>query len=620
MCGICGQLNLDKEKTVSSEAVRRMSSAISHRGPDDSGLFVSGPVGLGFRRLSIIDLSGGHQPMSDAQETVWVVFNGEIYNFRELRRILEASGHVFRTNSDTEVIVHGYKQWGAGVLERLNGMFGLAIWDVKAGQLMLARDRMGIKPLYYKKTKDAIVFASEVRSLLALDGEKPEPDMNGVYLFLRYRYVPSPFTAFKGISKLAPGTRLIVNGPNVKTERWWNSEPKTLPAIKEKDAEAELLELYRESVKRHLVSDVPVGLLLSGGLDSGLLLALMSAHGDSWRTYTVGFQKGFENDEIEAAGKVAGAFGARHESVMLDRERFEKMLPELVKTLEEPVTAASIAPMYHVCARARQDVKVALMGQGPDELFGGYKRHLGLYYGKYWRALPSWMKVLGSAGLSFLPGEAVRRGAYALDTGHRFRRYEQVFSIIPDGFAESLFKPGALPSGAESRVGECWQDLYRLISHADELGGLQALELRSALPDELLLYADKLSMAHGLEIRVPYLDNEIVKFAEKLPASLKIRWFKGKWLHRRVCEKFLPAESLKMRKLGFETPVDSWLTKPGGSMRDNLLDENSLIYSYIRPETVKGLLLEHANKKNDNTKILFSLSVLEEWMRAFIKK
>lgn len=620
MCGICGQINLDKGKAVSSETVCRMSAAISHRGPDDSGQFVSGPVGLGFRRLSIIDLSGGHQPMSDAQGTVWVVFNGEIYNFKELRRILEGRGHVFRTNSDTEVIVHGYKQWGVDVLERLNGMFGLAVWDVKKGQLMLARDRMGIKPLYYKKTKDSIVFASEIRSLLALDDEKPEPDMNGVYLFLRYRYVPSPFTAFKGISKLAPGTRLIANSALVKTERWWNFEPRTIAAIKEKDAEAELLELYKESVKRHLISDVPVGLLLSGGLDSGLLLALMRSHGDSWRTYTAGFHKGFENDEVEAAGKVADAFGAQHTAVRLDRERFEKMLPELVKTLEEPVTAASIVPMYHVCARARQDVKVALMGQGPDELFGGYKRHLGLHYGKYWRALPPWMRALSSSGLSFLPGEAVRRGVYALAAAERFRRYEQVFSIIPDSLAKYLFEPGALPSGAENRVGDCWRDLYQLMSHTDELGGLQALELRSALPDELLLYADKLSMAHGLEIRVPYLDYEIVKFAEQLPASLKIRRFKGKWLHRRVCEKFLPASSLKMKKLGFETPVDSWLTRPDGNMRENLLDENSLIYRYIRPKAVKGLINEHAIKKNDNTKILFSLIVLEEWMRAFVKK
>lgn len=620
MCGICGQINFDSEKPVSPEGVSRMADAIAHRGPDDKGQFVSGPVGLGFRRLSIIDLSGGHQPMSDREGSVWVVFNGEIYNFRELRKVLEGYGHMFRTKSDTEVIVHGYRQWGVDVLERLNGMFGLAIWDAREKQLMLARDRMGIKPLYYRLEQGSLSFASEIRSILAIDGDAPEPDITGMYLFLCYRYTPSPFTVFKGIKKLAPGTRLLIKDGHVKLERWWNSEPKAFePALKEREAEEQLLELYKGAVKRHLISDVPVGLLLSGGLDSGLLLALMKLNGASWRTYTAGFDNGFENDEIDAAAKAASHFGAPHTPVRLGRESFETELPKLIKVLEEPVTASSIVPMYHVCESAKKDVKVALMGQGPDELFGGYKRHLGVHYGRYWRAMPAWLRHLSSAGLSLVPSESIRRGVAALDVPQRFRRYEQAFSIIPETMAADLFRPGVLPSDSFGKIAECWRGLYPLMGWTDELGGMQFLELRSSLPDELLLYADKISMAHGLEIRVPYLDHEIVKFAERLPASLKVRNLRGKWLHRRVCERFLPGEAIRRKKLGFETPVNSWLTEKDGKMGGCLLDESSLIYKYMRFEAVKPLIRAHSEKKADNSKILFSLVVLEEWMRAFLR-
>src|SRR5437763_3773637 len=351
-----------------------MTQTMVHRGPDDQGYFFSGSLGLGFRRLSIIDLAGGHQPMSDAKEKVWVILNGEIYNFKELRAELEQRGHVFRTRSDTEVIIHGYKEWGKEVLNHLNGMFGLAIWDVDRKRLIVARDAMGIKLIYYRVSDGQIAFGSEMRPLLAGSEGKPEVDPVALNLFLRFRYTPSPLTIFQGIRKLAPGTMLVVEDGKCQEERWYNYTPVPFSKPKkEEEAREELLKLYRTAVRRHLLSDVPVGILLSGGLDSGLLLALMNEQGGPWPAYTIGYGETFADDELVDAADTARVLGARHITVQLDRAEFEQSLPHIVESLEEPIATSSIVPMYFVSQRARQDVKVALIGQGPDEMFGGYK-------------------------------------------------------------------------------------------------------------------------------------------------------------------------------------------------------------------------------------------------------
>src|SRR5215831_8108783 len=397
MCGIAGQFNFQRREPVEREMIVWMARSIAHRGPDDEGFFIAGPVGLGFRRLSIIDLTGGHQPMSDAEEGVWVIFNGEIYNYKELRVELRNKGCQFRTNSDTEVIVHGYKEWGTNVFNRLNGMFGLAIWDVPNERLVIGRDAMGIKLIYYKIDNGTLTFGSEIRPILAAQKSRPGVDPIALNLFLRFRYTPSPLTIFQGIRKLAPGTMLVVEKGRSREERWYNFIPTPFSTPKKKEeAASELLELYRGAVKRHLLSDVPVGVLLSGGLDSGLLLALMNEQGGPWPAYTIGYGESFEDDELSDAAVTADLLGARHVMVKLDRAEFEQSLPKIVECLEEPIAASSIVPMYFVSQRARQDVKVALIGQGPDELFGGYKRHLGVYYGKWWRFLPkSFRSALG---------------------------------------------------------------------------------------------------------------------------------------------------------------------------------------------------------------------------------
>src|SRR5437870_1067686 len=553
MCGICGQFNFVRNEPVEPDTIRRMTESIRHRGPDDEGYFISGALGLGFRRLSIIDLAGGHQPMSDAEETVWVILNGEIYNFKELRADLENRGHRFRTNSDTEVIVHGYKEWGTEVLNRLNGMFGLAIWDAKKRRLVVARDAMGIKLIYYKITNGQLTFGSEIRAVLAAEDSKPEIDPVALNLFLRFRYTPSPLTIFESIRKLAPGTTLVVEGGKWREERWYNYTPVPFSKPKrEEEARTELLELYRAAVRRHLLSDVPVGILLSGGLDSGLLLALMNEEGGPWPAYTIGYGESFKDDELADAKETAALLGARHIPVKLDRGEFERSLPRIVECLEEPIAASSIVPMYFVSQRARQDVKVALIGQGPDELFGGYKRHLGVRYGNWWRWLPTGLQsVVGFAVNGLSRNETLKRGVRSLSAGDRLKRYQDVFSLAPAEMIDGLFRDDILPQTNGHELLDYWRALLPQIEPMDELGGFQLLEIRSSLPDELLMYADKLSMAHSLEARVPYLDRTVVEYVQRLDAKFKVRKGSRKWLHRRVCEKFLPPQVLRRKKRGF---------------------------------------------------------------------
>jgi asparagine synthase (glutamine-hydrolysing) len=620
MCGICGQFNFARNEPVEPDTIRQMAESIRHRGPDDEGYLMSGPLGFGFRRLSIIDLAGGHQPMSDAEETVWVIFNGEIYNFKELRAELEQRGHSFRTRSDTEVIIHGYKEWGTEVFDRLNGMFGLAIWDVQKKRLVVARDAMGIKLIYYKIANGQLTFGSEIRAVIAAEDSKPEVDPVALNLFLRFRYTPSPLTIFQGIRKLAPGTMLIVEDGQYRAERWYDYTPIPFSTPKEdEEATHELLELYRAAVRRHLLSDVPVGILLSGGLDSGLLLALMNEQGGPWPAYTVGYGETFADDELADAKETAALLGARHIPVKLDRAEFERSLPKIGECLEEPIATSSIVPMYFVSQRARHDVKVALIGQGPDELFGGYKRHLGVRYGNWWRRVPIGLRsALGFAVNGLHRNETLKRGAHSLGIENRLTRYQHVFSLAPAETIDALFRDDVLPAKPGHQLVEYWRALLPQMEHTDELGGFQLLEIRSSLPDELLMYADKLSMAHSLEVRVPYLDRTVVEYVQRLEAKFKIRRGTRKWLHRQVCQSYLPPRILKRKKRGFAANVvDGWFRSSlKGELSELLLDENSLMFHLLKPEPVRRLLETHRSRRQDNHKLLFSLVMFEQWLRG----
>jgi len=620
MCGICGQFNFASNAPVNPEIIRRMADSIAHRGPDDEGYFVSGPIGLGFRRLSIIDLAGGHQPMADPEETVWVIFNGEIYNFKELRLELEQLGYGFRTNCDTEVIVHGYREWGTDVFNHLNGMFGLAIWDVKKKRLVVARDAMGIKLVYYRISGNQLTFGSEIRAILAVQDSRTEVDPLALNMFLRFRYTPSPLTIFQGIRKLASGTMLVVENGTYREERWYNYKPTPFSSPKkDNEAREELLQLYRAAVRRHLLSDVPVGILLSGGLDSGLLLALMNEEGGSWPAYTISYGDEFEDDELADAAETASLLGARHVTIRLDQGEFERSLPKIVECLEEPIAASSIVPMYFVSQRARQDVKVALNGQGPDELFGGYKRHLGVFYGDWWRGLPSGLRsVIGYLANRLPRNETLKRGVSSLGTEDRLKRYQDVFSLAPADIIDGLFQDGLSNGKSEHNLVAYWRPLAPQMSAIDELGGFQLLEIRSSLPDELLMYADKLSMAHSLEVRVPYLDRTVVEYVQRLDASFKIRNGTRKWLHRQVCQNYLSPRILKRKKRGFAVNVvDSWFQSTLRSQfSELLLDPSSLMFHLLKPEPVQKLLVAHQSGRQDNHKLLFSLVMFEQWLRG----
>ncbi len=622
MCGICGQYNFLTGKPVQADLISSMMKTIVHRGPDDNGSYISDAIGLGFQRLSIIDLAGGHQPMSDMGGTIWVIFNGEIYNFSELRQELEARGHVFRTRSDTEVIVYGYKEWGDRVLDRLNGMFGLAIWDSSARRLLLARDRAGIKLVYYRLDGDGILFGSEIRPILSALPETPSMDPAAVNLFLRYRYTPSPLTLFDGIRKLAPGTCLVAENGSVKVKRYWNYSPAPLsPLPSVENVQEELLFLYKRAVKRQLISDVPLGLLLSGGLDSGMLLALMESQNEVRKTFTVGFGlDSFADDELNDAAETARILDSPNYPILIDQSDFEDVLSRVTEILEEPVATASVVPMYFVCQKARQEVKTALIGQGPDELFAGYKRHLGVRYGSIWRSIPGPLRHAVSAALHALPrNESIKRGLYSLDESDRIRRYQQVFSILPGSIIDGLFKGGLLPDNPGDRILDCWSDLIPLSSNVDELAGFNFLEIRSSLPDELLMYADKLSMTHSLELRVPYLDHDIIEYVEKLPCTFKIKYGSRKWIHKRVCRSLLPPEIINRKKRGFASNVvDDWFRASVRSDIDRILsDPHSLMYGFLQFPKVQNLVENHKKGSGDYHKILFSLVILEQWLRVF---
>lgn len=619
MCGICGQFDLIGRNTITRERLKAMADSIAHRGPDDEGYYQGSGYGTGFRRLSIIDLAGGHQPMSDETETIWVTFNGEIYNYRAVRHFLEGRGHRFRTNSDTEVFVYGYREWGDDVFRHLNGMFGVAIWDEKRRRLLLARDRLGIKLVYYHLAESVLTFGSEMRAITAALRDKPKVSADAMQLFLRWRYTPSPLTIYEGIRKLAPGTMLVAEESGVRVQRWWDYRPRVDQGMTLEQAEERVGVLYRQSVERHLISDVPVGLLLSGGMDSALLLALMNQLGSNWRSFSVGFGNSYHDDELEDAASTAKQLGSIHREVRIDRLQFEQALPKVVSCLEEPIATASVVPMFFVSQLAAQDVKVALIGQGPDEMFGGYTRHLGLRFGRAWRRLPEPMRAMAKRVLQRLPrAEVLKRAAYSLDVPDRLDRYLQVFSLNTGGAIESLFRQDVALQSGETLMRQCWAELAELMQDSDELGGFQFLELRSSLPDELLMYADKLSMAHSIELRVPYLDYELVEFVETIPEHIKTRVGERKGLHKRVAARYLPQSIIGRKKRGFSVNVvDDWFGKAlAGKLNDYLVDPKALIYTYLEPAPVRQLLEEHRSGRHDNYKLLFSLVILEEWLRA----
>jgi asparagine synthase (glutamine-hydrolysing) len=623
MCGICGAFSFSGAP-VDRALIDAMTRAIRHRGPDGSGSYLSGPVGLGHRRLSIIDLAGGAQPISNEDGTIQIVFNGEIYNFIELRAELLAKGHVFKTESDTEVIVHAYEQWGEQCVTRFNGIFAFALWDGNHRRLFLARDHLGVKPLYYVRLGDSLFFASEIKALLQAPGCPREVDLKALGELFALRYVPSPDTLFQGIKKLTPAHSMTVDSRGVKIERFWNWTPEVVTRFKE----AELVEAYQElledAVRLQMRSDVPVGLFLSSGIDSGALLAMMSQQSDRpIHTFTIGFEQGEESNETDDARRMAQRFGADHCEMIVGPQDYQNYYERYMWDLEEPVGNETAAAFYFVSLIASRKVKVALTGQGADEPWAGYDRYIGIKLSEIYRRLPRALTrhVILPLVQRFSTDERLRRGVVALDEPDVLTRLVKIYSFYDSAMKAKLFQPWVRqqvsPDGQDAR--DALRRLQSDVQNLDALSQMVYIDTRANLPDDLLMVGDKTSMANSIEARVPYLDYRLVEFIEALPPHLKLRRLQGKYLHKKALEKWLPGTIIRQKKKGFANPVRQWLRDSMKSYVDDcLLSEDSAVRRYFDQGYIEQLVAEHEAGRQNYLRHIYLLISFELWHQKFI--
>ena len=625
MCGICGKMNFEQSDSVYPALIQAMLNTIRHRGPDDEGVYVKLSVGLGHRRLSIIDLSLGHQPLSNEDGTVWIVFNGEIYNYQELRTFLIGKGHVFKTQSDTETIVHLYEEFGPQCVEKLRGMFAFAIWDENERTLFLARDRVGIKPLYYCLTDKHLVFASEIKAILADPEVNREVAPEIIDRFLTFLYLPGEETMLKGINKLAPGHYLFVRNGKAEVKQYWDlqfaksSGPRSLAAAKD-----ELLELLAETVKLHMIADVPVGALLSGGVDSTAVLSFaVEGTGKEVSTYTVGFSDPGVTDERPYARLAAERFGTRHHEMTISADDFAAFMPQYVWHMEEPVCEPPAIAMYYVSKLASQRVKVLLSGEGGDEAFAGYSNYRNLL----------WLERLKRSAAPF--NGTIARGLSLADSMFhlpRVRKYVPLMSaVFPDYYFSRTSNPflyagnglGKLYSshfaGSINRE-HTLEPMRRFQSRVEGESTLDAMlyiDTKTWLPDDLLIKADKMTMANSLELRVPLLDHKVLEFAAAIPANMKVRGFTTKYLAKAALEERVPREIVNRRKVGFPVPYEGWLRNElRGWVRNILLDRKTTNRGYFDPRRVETFL-SASDENGGNFKEIFSLATLELWHRSF---
>ena len=625
MCGICGKLNFEQNAGVDGALIGTMLETIRHRGPDDEGVYSDTQVALGHRRLSIIDLNSGHQPLSNEDESVWIVFNGEIYNYKELRTFLLGKGHVFKTQTDTEVIVHLYEELGPQCLENLRGMFAFAIWDGNTKTLFLARDRVGIKPLYYCLTDKSLVFASEIKAILADPSIDREIAPEMIDRFLTFLYLPGEETLLKGIRKLAPGHYLLVKDGRPEIRQYWDlcfSKHDESPSPKE--AEKQLLDLLAEAVELHMIADVPVGVLLSGGVDSTAVLSFAGERTDKEiSSYTVGFSDPGVTDERPYARLAAETFGTRHHEMTISAADFAAFMPQYVWHMEEPVCEPPAIAMYYVSKLARNYVKVLLSGEGGDEAFAGYSNYRNLLWLERVKGAFSPLNGAVAQGLSF---------ANSLFQLPRVAKYVSLMKVtFPDYYYSRTSNPyrysgnglGKLYTTDFARSVDrehSLEPVRRLQAHVrgqNTLDAMLYIDTKTWLPDDLLIKADKMTMANSLELRVPLLDHKVLEFAAALPADLKVRRFTTKYLAKRALEPRVPRSILNRRKAGFPVPYESWLRKEmRGWVRDILLDEATTNRGYFDRAGVEQLL-STSEGQGGNFKEIFSLATLELWHRTF---
>jgi asparagine synthase (glutamine-hydrolysing) len=627
MCGIAGYATFDPRGVADAAAIRGMLACISHRGPDDEGDFANQGVVLGHRRLSVIDVAGGHQPLFGARASTVVVCNGEIYNYRELAQELRARGHSFRTASDIEVLAHAYDEWGLDFLERLDGMFALALWDGAERRLVLARDRMGEKPLYYTRTRELFLFASELTSLLQHPEVSGELDYEALSEYLAMEYVAAPRTILRDTRKLEPGCALVLEHGDLRHFRYWTLDPREKLNITYDDAVIALREKIDAAVSSRLVSDVPLGIFLSGGLDSSTVAAMAARHG-ALDTFSIGFKEA-SFDESSYARQVAHHIGSRHHERIFRGEEMQELVPKLPAMLDEPLGDASILPTALLSAFAREHVTVALGGDGGDELFAGYPMHQAHRVAGIARMTPAPLRSLVAAAARAMP---VEHSNFALPY--------KMLSFLKGAGAEAplnhaLWMSSFAPAEQQAVLTEeAWQragagrEAFRAVLEtwqqsegAPPLARATHLDALTYLPNDILTKVDRASMRVALEVRAPFLSRPVVEFAFALPDSFRMRGNSGKRLLKDAARPLLPAEIVERPKKGFGIPVAAWLSGPLRDFALDVLSPYALKRANIfNPDTVDRMLQEHLQKRRDLRKPLWTLLVFELWRKHHLEQ
>ncbi len=627
MCGVACILHHDAARPVDPGLLRAMSDRIAHRGPDAEGFHLEGPVGLASRRLAIIDLQTGQQPIPDEDGRIWVVFNGEIYNHPELRERLMARGHRLRTRSDTETLVHLYQDHGDDLVHHLRGMFAFALWDAERRRLLLARDRLGKKPLFYARTPAGFAAASEIKALLPHPGLDTSIDLEAVDRFLTYQSVPAPYTIYRGIRKLPPAHLMVVEGGRIALRRYWQVPTREPLRLDETECRGEILRLLREATRLRLISDVPLGAFLSGGIDSSLVVALMQeASSKPVKTFSIGFEEE-EFSELPHARAVARHVGTEHHEFIVRPDAID-LLPRLVRAYDEPFADSSSVPTFHVARETRRHVTVALNGDGGDEAFAGYTRYLPQQLYRYTDRLPkALLRALSSAASLARPiarrFRMARRAAGVLNraTLSPLERYARTIVYFDDDQKRDLYAPDFARAVASADPLSHMRLAFEQNPAPTLLDRLLATDLETYLPDTLLVKMDIACMANSLEARSPFLDHVLVEFAARVPAHLKVRGWTPKYILRRVGEGILPPSILTRAKQGFAIPLDRWFRNDlKGYASEALLAPRSLARGYFREEAVRRILQDHGNGLADHGPRIWALLVFELWHRIFVDR
>ena len=624
MCAITGKHYIRRGREVDAETLQAMTDVMSYRGPNDRGFYRGRSVALGHRRLSILDLSAaGHQPMCNEDETVWVVFNGEIYNYKALREQLESKGHLFRSHCDTEVIVHAYEEYGVACVKHFDGMFALGLWDERRDRLVLARDHFGIKPLYYFANSEFISFGSEIKGILA-DQEVPKRvDTQALSNFLTLHYVPAPRTMFEGIQKLHPGHILVVEDRKVSIRQFWELQKQDLGHLGEKEAADLLYSQLRSSVALRMQSDVPLGTLLSGGLDSTAVLGLMTEiQGPGIPSFSVGYsndgQDGFS--EFHYSRLAAKHFHSDYHEAIVTPELFMDFLPKAVWHQDEPIGEPASVPLYYVCKKAKeQGITVLLSGEGSDELLGGYNRHIGETMSARYQMLPKPLHKTAEWLLSAMPRVPVlRKGHRAMGIPDFWQRYQSWHTVFSTDLKHQLVESGRSQAETFADVFHQYDQSNLPMNNFDKL---LWLDIKTWLPDDLLMKKDRMGMATSLEARVPFLDQQFAETAFSLSSDLKVRGLSGKYVFKKSMERLLPKEIIYRKKAGFPTPISKWiaqdLRKP---ISEILCDTGAGDHGFFDRKLVKRLLDEHVSGRENHERLLFPILNFDLWHRTFFQR